>query len=80
MGNKLGLRYTTHLINFHRHHKGFNEACKSTINLVFLRLQPKRTMIKKIQQGTKNEVKRKEARWRQTKQLLIMINRIPEDK
>ena len=38
MENKLGLRYTTHLINCHRHHKGFNAVCKSTVNIVFLRL------------------------------------------
>ena len=35
MGNKLGLRYKTHLINFHRHHKGFNAVCKSTFNISF---------------------------------------------
>ena len=80
MGNQLGLRYTTHLINCHRHHKSFNAVCKSTVNLAFLRLQPKRTRIQKIQQGTKNEVKRKESRKCQTKQWLIMINQLPEDK
>ena len=80
MENKLGPRYTTHIINCHRHHKGFNAVCKSTVNLVFLRLQPKRTRIQKIQQGTKNEGKRKEARHCQTKQWLIVIDRIPEDK
>ena len=37
--------------------KGFNVMCKSTVNLDFLILQPKRTRIEKIQQGTKNEVK-----------------------
>ena len=48
MVNKIGLRYTTHLINFHRHHKGFNAVCKSTVNLAFLRLQYKITIIQKI--------------------------------
>ena len=62
MENKLGLRYTTYLTNCHFHHKCFNVVCKSTVNLAFLRLQPKRTRIHKIQQGTKNEVKWKEAR------------------
>ena len=80
MENKPGLRYTTNLINCHRHHKGFNAVCKSTVNLAFLRLQPKRTRIQKIQQGTKNEGKRKEARQHQTKKWLIMLNRLPEDK
>ena len=55
MENKLGLRYTTHLINCHRHNKGFNSVCKSTVNLAFLILQPERTRVQKIQQGTKNE-------------------------
>ena len=49
MGNKLGFRYTTHLINCHRHQKGYNVECKSTVNLEFLRLQPKRTRIQKMQ-------------------------------
>ena len=65
MENRLGLRYTTHLINYHRHQSGFDAVCKSTVYLAFLRLQPKKTRIQKIQQGTKNEVKRKEARQRQ---------------
>ena len=28
MENHLGLRYTTHIINCHLHHKGFNAVCK----------------------------------------------------
>ena len=43
MENRIGLRYTTHLINFHGHQKCFNAVCKSTVNLEFLILQPKRT-------------------------------------
>ena len=65
--NKLGIRYTTHIINCHRQHKGFNAVFKSTVNLAFLRLQPKRTRIHKIQQGTKNEGKWKESIQCQTK-------------
>ena len=80
MENRLGLRYTTHLINCHRHHKGFDAVCMSAVNIAFLRLQPKITRIQKIQQGTKNEGKWKEARQRQTKQWFIMLNRLPEDK
>ena len=52
MEKRLGLTYTTHLINCHRHQKGFDAVCKSTVNLAFLRLQPKITRIQKIQQGT----------------------------
>ena len=80
MENKLGLRYTTPIINCHLHHKGFNAVCKYTVNLDSLRLQPKRSRIQKIQQGTKNEGKWKEARQLQTKQWLIMLNQLPEDK
>ena len=57
MENRLGLRYTTHLINCHCHHKVFDAVCKSIVNLAFLILQPKITRIKKLQQGTKNEGK-----------------------
>ena len=39
LGNILGLRYTTHHINCHRPHNGFDEVCKSTVNIAFLRLQ-----------------------------------------
>ena len=80
MENRLGLRYITHIINFHRHQNGFNAVCKYTVNLAFLILQPKRTRIQKIQQGTNNEGKRKEAIQRQTKQWLVMLNQFTEDK
>ena len=62
MKKTLGICYTTHLINCNRHHKGFNALCKSTFNLAFFRLQPKRTRIQKSQQGTKNDGRCKEAR------------------
>ena len=38
MENRLLLCYTTLLVNFHRHKKGFDAVCKSTVNLAFLRL------------------------------------------
>ena len=63
MQNRLGLCYTTLLINFHRHTHGDNAVSKSTVNLAFRRLQPKITKIKRIQQGTKNEGNWKEARY-----------------
>ena len=68
MENRLDISYTTKLINCRRHQNGFDAVCRSTVNLAFLRLQPKITIIQKIQQGTKNEGKWKEARQRQTKQ------------
>ena len=80
MENRPGLRYTTNLINCHRHQNGFDAVCRSTVNLAYLILQPKITRIQKIQQGTKNEGKWKEARQRQTKQWLIMLNHLPDDK
>ena len=60
MENRLGLRHTTHLINCCRHHSGFDEVCKSTINLDFFILQPKITKTQKIKQGTKNNFNWKE--------------------
>ena len=57
MEKRLGLRFTTLLINFNHHQNGFDEVCKSTVNLAFFRLQTKITRIQKIQQGTKNESK-----------------------
>ena len=78
--NRLGLFYTTLLINCHRHTQGEDVVSKSTVDLALRRLQPKITKIQKIQQGTKNEGKWKEARYLQVKQWLIMLNRLPEDK
>ena len=80
MENRLGLIYTTQIINCRCYRNGFDAVCRSTVNLAFLIIQPKITIIKKIQQATKNEGKWKEARQRQTKQWLIMLNRLPEDK
>ena len=60
MENRLGLTYTTKLINFHRHQNDFDAVCRTTVNLAFLRLTPKITRIQKIQQGTKNEGEWKE--------------------
>ena len=54
MENRLGLIYTTKLINCHRYQNGFDAVCRSTVNLAFLRLAPKITKIQKNQQGTKN--------------------------
>ena len=63
MERRLGLRYTTLLINFHRHTKGDNAVSLSTVYLAYKRLQPRITKIQKIQQGTNNEGKWKEARY-----------------
>ena len=65
--NRLGLRYTTLLINNNRHTHGENLASRSAVNFSFRRLQPKMTKNHKIQQGTKNERNRKEAGYRQAK-------------
>ena len=80
MERHLGLRYTTILINCHRQTKGDNAVCRSTVNLAYKRLQPRITKVQKIQQGTKNEGKWKEARYRQVNQWLIILNRLPEEK
>ena len=80
MERRLGLRYTTLLMNCHRHTNGDNAVCRSTVDLAYKRLQPRITKIQKIQQGTKNEGKWKEARYRQVKQWLVMLNILPEEK
>ena len=80
MQNRLGLRYTTLLINCHRHTRGNNSVSRSTVNLTFRRLQPKITKIQKIQQCTNNEGKYKEARYPQVKQWFIMLNILPDEK
>ena len=78
--NRLSLRYTTLLISCNRQTNGENPVSRSTVNLAFRRLQPKITKNHKIQQGTKNKGKQKESRYRQVKQWLIMLNRLPEEK
>ena len=80
MERRLGLRYTNFLINCHHQTKGDDEVCRSTVNLSYRRLQPRITRIQKIQQGTKNEGNWKEARYRQVKQWLVMLNRLLEEK
>ena len=80
MGKRLGLRYTTLPINCHCQTNGDNAVCRSTVNLAYRILQPKITRVQKIQQGTNNEGKWKEARYRQVKQWLIMLDRLPEEK
>ena len=77
---RLGLRYIILLINFHCQTYGENSVSISTVNLAFRRLQPKIINIQKMQQGTKNEGKWKEASYRQVKQWFIMLNIIPEEK
>ena len=63
MGKLLGLRYTTLLINCHRQTHGDIAVCRSTVNLAYRRLIPKITRVKKIQRGTNNDGKGKEARY-----------------
>ena len=64
MHNCLGLFYTTLLINFHRRTQGENSVSRSTVNLAFRILLPRIKHIQKIQKGTNNEGKWKEARYR----------------
>ena len=47
MQNRLGLRYTTLLINFHCRTCGDYSVSKATVNLAYRRLQPKITKIRK---------------------------------
>ena len=80
MQNRLGINYKTLIINFHSQTHGDNEFSRPTVNVAFRILQPKMKKTQKIQQGTKNEGKRKEERYRKTKQWLIMLNKLPQEK
>ena len=63
MQNCVDLRYTTPPINCRCQTHGDNAVSRSTVNLAFKRLQPKIRKIQKVQQGTNNEGKWKEARY-----------------
>ena len=58
MGKRLGLRYTTLLINFHRQTNGDNAVCRSTVNLAYRRLQPKITRVHNKEQRMRVSGKR----------------------
>ena len=47
--NRLGLTYTTKLINFYCHNNVFDAVFRSTVNLAFLRLAPKITRIQGVE-------------------------------
>ena len=49
MENRLGITYSTKIINCHLHQNGVDAVCRSTVNLTLLRLAPKITRIQKIQ-------------------------------
>ena len=80
MKRRLGLRYTTFLLNCNHQKNSDNAVCRSTIDLSYRRIRPKITSVQKIQQGTKNDGRCKEARYGQVKKWLIMPNRLPEEK
>ena len=54
MENRLGLRYTTSLINYHHKKEGFDAVFKFIVNPELNIIQPKRTKTHKINQGTNN--------------------------
>ena len=53
MERRLGLRYTTLLINCHRYTNGENAVCRYTVDLAYKRLQPRITKVQKMHQCTK---------------------------
>ena len=63
MQNRLGLRYTTLLINYHCQTQGENAVISSNFNSAFRRILPKTIKNQKIQQGPNNGGKRKVARY-----------------
>ena len=80
MERRLCLQYTTLFINCHCQTNGDNAVCRSTVNLAYSKFLPQITRVQKIQQVTNNEGKWKEERYRQVKQWLIMLDRLPEEK
>ena len=75
MENRLGLTYTTELINCHSYRNSFDAVCRSTVNISLLGLQPKITRIQKIQQRVRRiRVSGKKNNNAQTKQWLITLN------
>ena len=68
------------LINCYSHTHGENAVIRFTVNLAFRRTQPKITKIQIIEQGMNIEGNWKEAKYRQVKQWLIMLNRLTEEK
>ena len=53
MENRLGMRYTTHMINCNHHREGFNAVYKSTVNIDFLILQPRISKLWRTRVGGK---------------------------
>ena len=51
MENRLGITYTTKLLNCHRHQNGVDAVCCFTVDISFLRLAPKITRIQKNSTG-----------------------------
>ena len=67
------------MINCHRKTHGFDALFKSTVYLAFKDSNQKRTKIQKIQKGANSEDKHIEAIMRQEEQMLIMLNRLPDE-
>ena len=81
MERRLVLRYTPLLINYYRQTNGDNAVCRPTVNLAYRRLLPLILQeFIKYNKEQKNEGKWEEARYRQMKQWLIILDRIPEEK
>ena len=56
MNNRLGLRYTTLIFNFHLQTQGDNEVSRSTVNLAFRRLLPKYQKTRKYNKERRTRV------------------------
>ena len=77
-GKHPGIHYTISQIKFHLKTQGIDAVCKCNVNLAFNRPKQK-TKTQKIQKGTNNEGKWKDARMCQAKQILIILNRLPDE-
>ena len=78
MESHLGFRMTTMLVNEHRREEGKERVGVSAVMNAFYRLQPKVTIIEKVQSGGLNKAWM-DASYNIAKQMQIMMGRISED-
>jgi len=74
----VGFRMTTLLVNEHRKEQGKERLSVSAVMSAFYRLQPKITVIEKVQSGGNNQ-NWKDASYRVAKQMQIMLGKLSDD-
>ena len=74
----VGFRMTTLLVNEHRKEQGEERVSVSAVMSAFYHLQPKITIIEKVQSGGYNQ-NWKDASYRVAKQIQIMLGKLTDD-